>query len=85
MAGTLTVSDDEMVEGTIKAGVRPTSADGKKPSPFMWYHSGAPPTGGAKGFISTTTETVLVTLDVGGFNNFSLTLHNRDDEEPGSF
>ena len=78
MVGTLTVASTEVVEGTIKAGVRTAFGGGKIPSSFMYYHSGVPTA--STGFVSTTTETTLVTLDVRGFKHFCLQLHNRDDE-----
>lgn len=84
MAGTLVVGSGEVLEGTIKVSDSRVATLASQPYKFVYYHSGTPAGAGGSptaGYVSTTTETELVVLDIGGLKNFALALHNRDDED----
>lgn len=78
MAGTLTTASDEVLAGT-KEAPRTDTTQSRSPNDVITYWSGTPSATG--GFISTTTETALITFDTTGIRNMSISVWNRDDED----
>jgi hypothetical protein len=78
VAGTLTVASDEELIGTKKVP-RTDTTQVRRPNDVITYWSGTPTAAG--GFTSTTTENALITFDITGIRNMSISVWNRDDED----